>query len=365
MKYFIIAGEASGDLHGSHLIKEIKLFKPNAEIQAWGGNLMQEQGAVIKKHINELAFMGFVEVLENLRTILKNFKLCKKQIKEFNPDTVIFIDYPGFNLRMAKWVKKNNYKSVYFISPNVWAWKSSRAYKIRDYIDQMIVILPFEKEFYKKYGIEVKYFGHPLMDAIKNHKKTSFEEFCTENNLSNKPKIAVLPGSRKQEIKHILPIMTEIVDKFPEYEFVIAGTSTIPIDLYKQNIKSENVKLLFGKTYDILANSTAGLIKSGTSTLEAALFDLPQVVCYKGGKISVAIAKIVAKVKYISLVNLILDKPSVKELIQNDLNKDNLIQELNKILPKGENYQAIKADYNELFELLDSKDIYKNIARIL
>ncbi|MCK9254577.1 MAG: lipid-A-disaccharide synthase [Bacteroidales bacterium] len=365
MKYFIIAGEASGDLHGSHLIKEIKLLKPNSEIQAWGGDLMQEQGAEIKKHIKQLAFMGFVEVLQNIRTIQKNFKLCKKQIKKFNPHTVIFIDYPGFNLRMAKWVKKQGYKSVYFISPNVWAWKASRVYKIRDYIDQMIVILPFEKDFYKKYGVEVKYFGHPLMDAIKNHRKTSFEEFCNENNLNQKPKIALLPGSRKQEIKHILPIISEIVDDFPDYEFVIAGTSTIPIELYKQNLKTENIKIIFGKTYDILSHSTAGLIKSGTSTLEAALFDLPQVVCYKGGKISVAIAKLVANVKYISLVNLILDKASVKELIQNDLNKQNLIIELQNILPKGERNTAIKKDYAKLFELLDSKDIYKNIARVL
>ncbi len=365
MKYFIISGEASGDLHGSHLVKELKILKPNAKIQAWGGDLMQKQGVEIKKHINELAFMGFVEVLQNIRTINKNFKLCKKHIQDFKPDTVIFIDYPGFNLRMAKWVKKAGYKSVYFISPNVWAWKASRVYKIRDFIDEMIVILPFEKEFYKKYGVEVKYFGHPLIDAVKNHENASFEDFCKENNLNNKPKIALLPGSRKQEIKHILPIMSEIANYFPDYEFIIAGSSLIPKKLYEENIKCDEIKLLFGKTYDILAHSKAGLIKSGTSTLEAALFNVPQIVCYKGGAISVAIAKFVANVKYISLVNLILDKPAVKELIQKNLNKENLISELTEILKFENRFEEIKEDYSNLFNMLNSDGIYKKIAQIL
>lgn len=363
MKYFILAGEASGDLHGSNLVKEIKKLDSDAYFAGWGGDLLKDEGVNILKHIKELAFMGFVEVLQNIKTIKKNFKICKKQITDFNPDVVIYVDYPGFNLRIAKWVKKNNYKSLYFISPNVWAWKASRVFKIRDYTDRMYTILPFEKEFYNSYGIEVDYFGHPLVDAVTNFEKSSFAEFIQKNNLPDKPIIAMMAGSRKQEIKHMLPIMAELSESFTDYQFIITGAPAIDAEFYQQFIKNKPVKLISGKTYEILSHSTAGLITSGTATLEAALFNLPQVVCYKGGAISVTIARFVANVKYISLVNLILDKPAIKELIQKDFNLINLKQELIKILPNGKKLKQIKENYISLHNQLDQPGVYKRIAQ--
>ncbi|HOZ30732.1 MAG TPA: lipid-A-disaccharide synthase [Bacteroidales bacterium] len=362
MKYFIIAGEASGDLHGSHLVEQIKFVDKNADFEGWGGDLLIKQGVKVHKHIRDLAFMGFVEVLQNLSEIRKNFRLCKKQITEYNPDAVIFVDYPGFNLRLAKWVKKHSYKSIYFISPNVWAWKASRVYKIRDYTDKMYVILPFEKDFYAKYGIEVEYYGHPLTDIIKNYLKKSDDDFHKEHNLDLRPIIALMAGSRKQEIKHMLPVMIEASEEFPEYNFVITGAPAIDKEYYTQFLKNSDVKLVFGQTYEVLSHSIAGLITSGTATLEAALFRLPQVVCYKGGRISVAIARLVANVKYISLVNLILDKNAVCELIQNDLNKENLKKELKKILPNGEKFSFVKDNYITLYKKLDKDNIYLKIA---
>ncbi|MDD4150704.1 MAG: lipid-A-disaccharide synthase [Bacteroidales bacterium] len=362
MKYFILAGEASGDLHGSYLVRELKKLDKDAVFHGWGGDLLEKEDVKILKHLRELAFMGFVEVLQNIVTIQKNFRICKTQIKEFNPDAVIFVDYPGFNLRMAKWVKKNNYKSLYFISPNVWAWNASRVFKIRDYTDKMYAILPFEKEFYASYNIDVEYFGHPLVDVVNEHEKTSFDEFCEQNNLENKPIIALMAGSRKQEIKHMLPIMAELAQDFTDYQFVITGAPSIDREFYLQFIENKPVKLLSGKTYDILSHSTAGLITSGTATLEAALFNLPQIVCYKGGALSVMIAKIVANVKYISLVNLILDKDAVKELIQKDLTRQNLKEELIKILPNGINLNQIKKNYISLYKKLDQPGVYKRIA---
>ncbi len=362
MKYFIIAGEASGDLHGSHLAEQIKLIDREAEFEGWGGDLLQKQGMNVRKHIRELAFMGFVEVLQNLATIKKNFKLCKQQILDFKPDAVIFVDYPGFNLRMAKWVKEKGFKSLYFISPNVWAWKAGRVYKIRDYVDRMYTILPFEKEFYAKYGVGVEYFGHPLVDIANNYKKKSIEEFRIANGLNQNPVIALMAGSRRQEIKHMLPVMAEVALKFPDYNFIITGAPAIEQDFYDEILKESKIKVIFGQTYEILSHSVAGLITSGTATLEAALFGLPQVVCYKGGKVSVAIARFVANVKYISLVNLILDKPAVKELIQNDLTVGNLVAELKNILPEGKNLRSIKENYISLYNELNQPGIYKRIA---
>ena len=362
MKYFIIAGEASGDLHGSHLVEKLKSVDKKAEFEGWGGDLLIKQGVKVKKHIRELAFMGFVEVVQNLSTIKKNFDLCKQHITEFNPDAVIYVDYPGFNLRMAKWVKSNGYKSIYFISPNVWAWKASRVYKVRDYTDKMYVILPFEKEFYAKYGVEVEYYGHPLVDIVKNYSKKSDEEFRKEHSLDSKPIITLMAGSRKQEIKQMLPIMVKASQKFPDYNFIITGAPAIDSDFYQQFFIDSDIKLIFGQTYEILSHSVAGLITSGTATLEAALFGLPQVVCYKGGKLSVAIARMVANVKFISLVNLILDEPAVCELIQNDLNLKILSEELKKILPDGEKFSFIKDNYINLYNKLDKENIYLNIA---
>ncbi|PLX06237.1 MAG: lipid-A-disaccharide synthase [Marinilabiliales bacterium] len=362
MKYFVLAGEASGDLHGSFLVEQLKKVDENSEFEGWGGDLLAKQGVKIHKHISELAFMGFVEVVQNLSTIKNNFKLCKKQIEDYNPDVVIYVDYTGFNLRMAKWVKSKGYKSLYFISPNVWAWKAKRVYKIRDYTDMMYTILPFEKEFYKSYNIEVEYFGHPLVDAVDRYEKSEFKEFCKNNNLSGKPIVALMAGSRKQEIRHMLPIMAEIAEEFTEYEFVITGAPAIDEEFYKEFIENKPVKLLFNKTYEILSHSVAGLITSGTATLEAALFGLPQVVCYKANSVSVAIARFVANVKYISLVNLILDKPAVVELIQKDLNKTRLKKELLNILPNGARLEEIKENYISLYKKLDQPGVYKRVA---
>lgn len=368
MRYFVIAGEASGDLHGSFLIEKLRLFDRNAVIEGWGGNLIEKQNVKLHKHINDLAFMGFVEVAKNLPTILNNIKLAKKQIQDFKPDTLILVDYPGFNFRIAKWAKKQGYKVMYFISPNVWAWKANRVYKVRDFTDKMFTILPFEKAFYKNYGVEVEYFGHPLIDVVGEYKAKSSGIFRSENDLSDKPIIATMAGSRKQEIRKMLPIMLETAKNIPDYQFVITGAPTIEKAYYEQFLvnKPSNVKLLFGCTYEILSHAEAGLVTSGTATLEAALFDVPQVVCYKADAFSVFIARQVSKhsgVKYISLVNLILDKASVTELIQNDLTVENATRELQEIIVKGEKRPKITKDYKELKLLLGQRGVYERIAK--
>jgi lipid-A-disaccharide synthase len=363
MKYFIIAGEASGDLHASNLVKQLKLEDKNAEFSGWGGDLSAEAGVKINKHIRDLAFMGFVEVLQNLHTIQKNFKKCKAEIISYNPDVVIFVDYPGFNLRMVEWAKKNRFRTIYLISPNIWAWKASRVYKIKEYVDKMYVILPFEKEFYKKYDVEVEYFGNPLVDIVNDYKSNSFESFNKENVLSGKPVIALMAGSRKQEIKKVLPIMLKSSIYFPDYEFIITGAPAIDRSFYDKYLKGYDVKLLFNQTYEILSHSSAGLITSGTATLEAALFNVPQVVCYKGNIISVLIAALILHIKHISLVNIIFNKESVKELLQNKLTVKNCVAELKKIIPGGQNYDKVLNDYGELYELLNKPDIYSGIAK--
>lgn len=279
MKYFIIAGEASGDLHGSNLVKALKLKDPEAHFQGWGGDLMHEQGVEIVKHYADIAFMGFIEVIKNLKAILKNEKLCRSQIETFQPDAIIFIDYPGFNLRIAKWAKSNKFKTCYYISPKVWAWKQSRAHKIKKYIDKMFVIFPFEVDFYKNYDYEVEFVGHPLMDAVAQFqdKQASFEEFAISNNLSKDKKIiAILPGSRTNEISQMLPNMLKTAKNFPDFQFVIAGAPSQPLSLYEEVAQSKNLQIVFGKTYELLHHSFAGLITSGTATLETALFNVPQ-----------------------------------------------------------------------------------------
>lgn len=365
MKYFIIAGEASGDLYGSYIARQIKSLDQSAKIKAWGGDLMASEGVEIEKHIRELAFMGFVEVVANLRTIKKNFKKCKKDILSFNPDMIIFVDYPGFNIRISKWTKKQGFRSVYFISPTVWAWKASRVYKIRDNNEGIVCILPFEKDFYAKFGIEVQYFGHPLAEIIENYRPLNSQDFRKKNKLDDKPIIAILPGSRQQELKHILPEILPVIPKFPEYNFVIAATHNLPEKLYESLTKNHKISIIYDQTYDLMANSVAGLIKSGTSTLEAALFNLPQVVCYKANPISVAIAKRLAKVKYISLVNIILDKLVVTELIQNELTPDNVEKQLKKILYNDEILHSIKENYIYLHKILNQPRIFFNVAKYI
>ncbi|MGI9526679.1 MAG: lipid-A-disaccharide synthase [Weeksellaceae bacterium] len=333
MKYYIIAGEASGDLHGSNLMKEIQQQDANAEFRFWGGDLMQKVGGTLVKHYRELAFMGFSEVVMNLRTIFKNIATCKKDIASWQPDVVIFIDYPGFNLRIAPYVKQLGIKTVYYISPQVWAWKSGRVKKIKQVIDKMLVILPFEKDYYKnQWDYEVDFVGHPLIDAIEQKETPNLNAFKTKWGLDDRPIIALLPGSRKQEINTKLPIMLSVTKDFPAYQFVIAGAPGQERSFY-QSFLNDQTRVVENQTYNLLQLSHAALVTSGTATLETALLNVPEVVCYKGSYISYQIGKRVVKhIEYISLVNLIMDRKVVTELIQGDLNYKNLKRELNLIL---------------------------------
>ncbi len=346
MKYYIIAGEASGDLHGSNLIREIKKSDPAAEFRCWGGDLMVAQGAVLVKHYRELAFMGFLEVILNLRTIMGNLAFCKQDILRFKPDAVILIDYPGFNLRVATFLHENKIPVIYYISPQVWAWKQSRVKTIRKVVDKMIVILPFEKDFYARHGIEVSFAGHPLLDALAEN--TSGPVLP----LFGKRLVALLPGSRKQEIKTMLPIMLSVVRDFPDVAFAIAGVPSLGEEFYKKLMQGSEIPVVMNKTYDLLGQASAALVTSGTATLETALIGTPEVVCYKGGLISYLIARQVIKVKYISLVNLIMDRPVVKELIQRELNRQNLRTELNLLLNDAEHRRAVIKGCNELRQKL-------------
>ncbi len=328
MKYYIIAGEASGDLHASNLMKEMKVLDKEASFRCWGGDLMKAQGTELVKHYRELAFMGFTEVVMNLRTILGNIDVCKKDILAHKPDVLILVDYPGFNLRIAEFAKAHGIKVFYYISPQVWAWKQSRVHKIKKVVDKMFVILPFEKEFYERFDYQVDFVGHPLLDAVANN-AVQMNKFSIG---AGKPIIALLPGSRKQEIATMLPLMLSVQKYYPGYRFVIAGAPSQSTEFYQSFLENKNVDIVYNETYSLLQQSTAALVTSGTATLETALFGVPEVVCYKGGKISYMIAKQLVKVKYISLVNLIMDNEIVKELIQNELNENNLKLELDKLL---------------------------------
>jgi lipid-A-disaccharide synthase len=364
MKYYIIAGEASGDLHGSNLVKALKLKDSQAEIWAWGGEMMEQAGARIRKHYRDLAFMGFLEVVKNIRTILRNIDFCKKDITAFQPDVVIFVDYPGFNLRIAKWAKLQNLKTFYYISPQIWAWHASRVHGIKASVDRMFCIIPFEKDFYKKYDYDVDYVGHPLLDVVDAH--VSNPNFRADYDLDARPIVAVLAGSRRQEVAKMLRLMLSIVSHFPQYQFVVAGAPSLPLGYYQKLLKlsqnTEGVKIVRNQTYDLLQNAAFALVKSGTSTLETALFDVPQVVCYKGSDFSYAIAKRVVQVKYISLVNLIADEPIVKELIQKDLTEENLIEFLTQTI---DNQWIIKEKYKTLRGLLGHKGAAEKTAQLM
>ncbi len=355
-KYYIIAGEASGDLHGSNLIHAIKQQDTSAHIRCWGGDKMQAAGGVLVKHYRDLAFMGFIEVVKNLGTILKNLKFCKQDILAFKPDVLVLIDYPGFNLRIAKWAKEQQIKVVYYISPQVWAWKENRVKMMKQCIDEMIVILPFEKSYFKdKWNWEVTYVGHPLIEEIA--KKRAQQSDLIINNAEGKkntnPVIALLPGSRKQEIEKKLPVMLEVSKAFPGYQFVVAQAPSLDSEFYHTYTEQyPNVSIVNNRTYDLLIQSKAALVTSGTATLETALFGVPEVVCYKGSEISYQIAKRVISIKYISLVNLIMDKEVVKELIQQEMNVANLSTELNKLLNDAGRKQQIRQDYAQLQNIL-------------
>jgi lipid-A-disaccharide synthase len=349
MRYYIIAGEASGDLHGSNLIKELRKSDTTATIRCWGGDRMQQAGAELVKHYRDLAFMGFVEVVKNLGTILKNLQFCKDDIQQFKPDALVLIDYPGFNLRIAEWAKQQGYKVIFYISPQVWAWKENRVKKMKECIDKMLVILPFEKEYYRtKWNWEVEYVGHPLIEVV----ETAQLEAASRR-FSDKPIIALLPGSRRQEILKKLPIMLEVSRMFPAYQFIVAKAPAQEDSFYESLLTMyPNVSSVRDATYPLLLQSTAALVTSGTATLETALFGVPEVVCYKGNNISYQIAKRLIKVKYISLVNLIMDKPVVTELIQNELTPRNLRKELNELLVNTAKQQQLKDDYAALQRLL-------------
>lgn len=365
MKYYIIAGEASGDLHGSNLMKALYEEDPRAEIRFWGGDLMQKTGGTLVKHYRELAFMGFIEVVFNLKTILNNIKFCKKDILEFKPDVLIFIDYPGFNMRIAKWAKALHYKTHYYISPQIWAWKENRITAIKNDVDKMFVILPFEKSFYEdKHHFPVEFVGHPLIDAI--HNQPIFDEtiFRKENQLSEKPIIAVLPGSRKQEITKMLSVMLSVVDDFKEYQFVIAGAPSQDFEFYQKFISNKNIQFISNKTYDLLRCSTAALVTSGTATLETALFKVPEVVCYKGSWASYQIAKRIITLKYISLVNLIMDEEVVTELIQNECNTKRIKEELQKLLDPDYR-QKLLNNYDILEQKLGGTGASKKTAKLI
>ncbi len=365
MKYYIIAGEASGDLHGANLMRSILKLDSEATIRFWGGDLMQEAGGILVKHYRELAFMGFTEVLFNLRTILGNLNFCKKDIVDFKPDVLIFIDYPGFNLRIAQWAKINKIATHYYISPQIWAWKENRIKAIKRDVDKMYVILPFEKDFYeKKHHYPVEFVGHPLIDAIQNFRKKPATDFRKTHQLSELPIIAILPGSRKQEITKMLNIMLSVADDFTEYQFVIAGAPGQEVSFYTPFIQKKNVVLVSNQTYDLLHNAHAALVTSGTATLETALFKVPEIVCYKANRISYEIAKKVVNLRFISLVNLIMDKEIVKELIQDDLNKKQLKQELKSIL-EGQKRTEIITSYQQLEIKLGGEGASQKVADLI
>jgi lipid-A-disaccharide synthase len=354
MKYYIIAGEASGDLHGGNLIKHLVLGDPDAEIRAWGGDLMQAAGAEVVKHYRDLAFMGFAEVIANLRTIKRNFDFCKKDLLEFAPDVLILIDYPGFNLRMAKFAKEKGIRVFYYISPQIWAWKQGRVKQIKAYVDEMYVILPFEKAFYGRFGVDVHYVGHPLVDAVEQYKEDfpSRAEFLKKHNLDDRPITAILPGSRKQEISTMLPVMLMAAHSLSETTVVVAGAPSQDEAFYRSIQGAAEVKIISGATYEILNYSAAAMVTSGTATLEAALFRVPQVVCYKAGRISYFIARSLVKIKYISLVNLILDREAVRELIQRDMNVKTLKRAFAEIASAGPVRTALLKDCDALYDKL-------------
>ncbi|MGL4598436.1 MAG: lipid-A-disaccharide synthase [Bacteroidia bacterium] len=347
MKYYVISGEASGDLHASNLVKAIRAREPQAEFRAWGGDLLAAQGATLVKHYRDLAFMGFVEVLQNLRTILRNIDFCKEDIAAWKPDALILVDYPGFNLRIAPFAKTLGIKVFYYISPQIWAWKQSRVHKIIASTDRVLAILPFEKAFYEKFGYDVDFVGHPLLDAVSQ--PAPKPEFNTND---SRPIIAVLPGSRKQEVSTKLPVMLACAAHFPEYRFIIAGAPSLPETYYREIMGQSTMEIVHNRTYGLLQMAHAALVTSGTATLETALFNVPEVVCYKANTISYHIAKRLVKVKFISLVNLILDREVVRELIQDEMNEKQMTEELRAIVSGGTKREKILADYKILREQL-------------
>ena len=361
MKYYIIAGEASGDLHGSNLIKQLKQLDIGAEIRCWGGDLMEQAGGKVVKHYKDLAFMGFLEVIMNLRTVLRNMEWCKQDIVAYQPDVIVLIDYAGFNLRIAEWAKPLGYKIIFYISPQVWAWKENRVKRIKKSVDKMLCILPFEQDFYKKWDYPVEYVGHPLVEVIRAAKDAP-----ADPPLSDKPIIGILPGSRRQEVSVKLPIMLTMARHFPQYQFIVAQAPSLDDEFMKGLTGAfPNVSTVKGQTYTILRQALAALVTSGTATLETALFGVPEVVCYKGSAFSYFFAKRLIKVKYISLVNLVMDHPVVQELIQHDLTDENLLKELTLLLQDEVTRSRIMTDYATLWTKLGEKKASFRAAEVI
>ncbi len=359
MKYYIIAGEASGDLHGANLIKELRAQDTHADIRCWGGDKMRHAGGQVVKHISELAFMGFFEVVKHLPTILNNISFCKQDILDYKPDVVILIDYPGFNFRLFKFLHQHGIRIFYYISPQLWAWKKGRVKQVKKYVERMFVIFPFEQKFYEDNGVHAEFVGHPLLDELKNRQPSTA-------NHQQKQQIALLAGSRKQEIAYLLPEYLKVVDEFPEYHFVVTGMSTIGENFYRYILQNSRAELAMDKTYEVLQNSRAAIVTSGTATLETALHGVPEVICYKGSWISYFIirALIDKSIGFICIVNLICGKLVVEELIQQDVNKTRLVSEL-KILLTEEGRTRVQKDYELLNTKLGSQGASQRIASLM
>lgn len=364
-KLFFIAGEASGDLHASNLAAALLRANPELKLMGWGGELMEQEGVEILKHYRELAFMGFWEVVKNLKTIFKNIDLCKQQISEEKPNALVLIDYPGFNLRIAKWAKEMGIPVYYYIAPQIWAWKENRVNQIKKNVTELFAVLPFEKEFYSKKGMDVHFVGHPLLDEVKKRKRLESNSFRTQFHLDERPIIALLPGSRKQEVKRMLEVMLKLELKYPNYQFIIAGAPSLRPEFYHSLIGEQKTKLVFGVTYDLFEAAEAAMVTSGTATLEAALLNCPEVVCYKANPISYFIAKQLVKIKFISLVNLLLDREAVRELIQFEWNLNQASQELDAILKGGMKREYILASYRELRMKLGNGGASDTTAQLL
>jgi lipid-A-disaccharide synthase len=364
MKYFIIAGEPSGDLHGSNLIRHLFMTDPAADISCWGGDLMKEAGGELLKHYRETAYMGVWEVLVNIRSIRANFAECYQQIAEFRPDVVILIDYPGFNLRVARHAKKTGFKVFYYISPKFWAWNEGRVRHIRNYVDRLYIIFPFETEFFNRHGIRSYFLGNPLIDQVERwrHKAGDTKEIRASLGLDERPVIALLSGSRMQEVSKILPQMVSVTGSLPDYQFVVAGMGHLPVTMYDRIIGDLPAKVVFNRTYDLLSVAEAALVTSGTATLEAALFDVPQVVCYKTSPFTYHVARRFIRVRFLSLVNLIMDREVVRELIQGDLDQLNLHRELQSIIRSGYRHDIIRSDYRQLRRILGGSGASARVA---
>jgi len=363
MKYYLVAGEASGDLHGANLMKALKELDGQAEFRFFGGDLMQAEGGALVKHYADMAFMGFVEVVMNLNTIFKNLRLCKKDILAYQPDVLILIDFPGFNLKIAEFAKTQGLLVCYYISPKVWAWNQKRVLKIKKVVDHLFCILPFEVDFYKSWGMEIDYVGNPLLDAVDAFKPDP--DFIENHNIAGKKIIALLPGSRKQEISRLLPDMLAVVNQFPHYQFVIAGAPSFNMEYYRQFFAHKNIPVIFNATYDILNVAEAAVVASGTATLETALFNVPQVVVYKGNAITIGIARMLIKIKFISLVNLIMDSEVVKELIQQECNPSTIIAELDSLLNDKAYRHKMLADYDVLDEKMGTPGASAKTAALI